>query len=463
MIGTKVGDRIIGTVSRQALDAARMNNGEQLLSITRKIDTVEIFNIYERWLGNSGDRTYWLSHDKTSEFAALGSCKELIAEDDRFETIKFAWTKLSEEAWIDNPSSQDGTGLAVFGGFAFDPKKKTSEKWGSFPAGMFVLPAFLIARHGDECFATMNILVNEHDDQETIRDRWDHFSSLLKKEDERLQDLKIDSIEELEKESWINTVCKAKADIQAGEADKIVLARELIIELKETAMAGKVVKRLLEQQQNSYIFAFERDDSCFVGATPERLVRVSDGEVLSTCLAGTAPRGSNAVQDELIAKELLDDAKNRSEHQFVVKMISDALKKYCSFIDIPENPSVQRLKNLQHLYTPVTAKLNEHAHLLDIAHELHPTPALGGTPKEEAMAFIREHELLDRGWYGAPIGWMDDRGNGELAVAIRSGLVKDAQVSLFAGCGIVADSDPQTEYEETKMKFRPMLQALGVN
>ncbi|WLV23860.1 isochorismate synthase [Aciduricibacillus chroicocephali] len=464
MIGTKVEDLAAGEKTRQAIEAARTQNREQILSITREIETVDVFNIYERHHEENGNKAYWLNHDKETEFAALGCCKKLVADDDRFETIKFSWTKMAEEAWIDNPFTEAGTGLAAFGGFAFDPEKKTTEKWKHFPAGMFVLPAFLIARHGEAYYATMNILVKKNDDRETIQDKWNSLHKLLQEYelDGKGSRISILAMEEQETAQWIETVGKAKQEIQNGQAEKIVLARELLICLDKAADTGQVVRRLQEQQRDSYIFAFEIAGSCFVGATPERLVKVKEGEVLSTCLAGTAPRGKNKIEDELIAKDLLEDTKNRSEHQFVVNMIRDVLDKYCSFIDIPAEPAVQRLKNLQHLYTPVTARLNEHGHLLDIAGELHPTPALGGTPKKAAVEFIRENELLDRGWYGAPVGWLDDRGNGELAVAIRSGLINKEKVSLFAGCGIVADSDPEMEYEETKMKFSPMLNALGV-
>ena len=142
----------------------------------------------------------------------------------------------------------------------------------------------------------------------------------------------------------------------------------------------------------------------------------------------------------------------------VVAKTHEPLK--CDELNIPEKPTVTQLKNLQHLYTPVEATLKPSAHLFNLVQALHPTPALGGTPKEASLAFIREHELLDRGWYGAPIGWLDAQQNGEFAVAIRSGLIQKDEASLFAGCGVVEDSDPEMEYAETKMKFRPMLSIL---
>ncbi len=132
----------------------------------------------------------------------------------------------------------------------------------------------------------------------------------------------------------------------------------------------------------------------------------------------------------------------------------------CDAVYVPDKPVIHPFKNLQHLYTPVTARLQKGYSIFDIIEKLHPTPALGGVPREKSMTYIREHEQLDRGWYGAPVGWMDSNRNGEFAVAIRSGLVQGNIVSLFAGCGVVRDSDPEAEYEETKIKFRPMLSVL---
>src|SRR5699024_8505537 len=165
--------------------------------------------------------------------------------------------------------------------------------------------------------------------------------------------------------------------------------------------------------------------------------------LLSTCLAGTAPRGETKEEDESIQHALFNDDKNREEHAYVVQMIKESMEPYCTDIHIPEEPVLYPLKNLQHLYTPVSATLNSTNSVFDIIQSLHPTPALGGVPKKESLAFIRKHEQLDRGWYGAPIGWLDSNQNSEFVVAIRSGLIKGKDISLFAGCGVMRDSDPQ--------------------
>jgi menaquinone-specific isochorismate synthase len=163
----------------------------------------------------------------------------------------------------------------------------------------------------------------------------------------------------------------------------------------------------------------------------------------------------------MLGEQLLADRKNRMEHQFVVQMIKEALEESCEDVILPDKPQLMKLRNIQHLYTPVVGKCKEDASLLLLVERLHPTPALGGLPKKAAIEKIRHVEELDRGLYGGPLGWMDYRGNGEFAVSIRSGLIQGKEASLFAGCGIVADSNSESEFSETSLKFRPMLTALG--
>src|SRR5699024_1455499 len=261
---------------------------------------------------------------------------------------------------------------------------------------------------------------------------------LTKDMDFTIQPRKVKNKIEIEPEEWKESVKLARDAIIAEKAKKIVLAREMRLSFEDELIVGDVLEKLIETQPNSYIFAIEKGSDCFVGATPERLVKVTGNELLSTCLAGTAPRGETKEVDEKIGADLLNDAKNREEHKYVVQMIKESIDPACENINIPDKPVIYPLANLQHLYTPVTA---------DLKKKLHPTPALGGLPSEAALQFIRDHERLDRGWYGAPVGWLDDRFNGEFAVAIRSGLIQADEASIFAGCGVMKDSVPEHEYE----------------
>ena len=240
-----------------------------------------------------------------------------------------------------------------------------------------------------------------------------------------------------------------------------MLARELRLHFEGDIQVDIVLKKLLMEQSESYVFAFESKGDCFIGASPERLVKMEKNQVYSTCLAGSSARGKDLTEDEYLGQTLLHDEKNLAEHRFVVEMIKEAIEDTCSEVVIPDHPQLLKLRHIQHLYTPVKGKPRGDTSLLMLAERLHPTPALGGLPKNSALLKIREVEDLDRGLYGGPLGWFDYQGNGELAVAIRSGLIQGDEASIFAGCGVVEDSVAQLEYQETNIKFKPMLSALG--
>jgi menaquinone-specific isochorismate synthase len=266
---------------------------------------------------------------------------------------------------------------------------------------------------------------------------------------------------ELKTTEWVEAVQKATADIHKNEMDKVVLAREVHLEFTEKIDPYQLVGRLQKEQPTSFIFGFENGMQYFIGATPERLVKKKENQVLSTCLAGSIKRGSTTYEDNVLGQQLLQDDKNLNEHNIVVKMIKEVFKDCCYDIEVPNDPALLKTKNIQHLYTPVKGLAKEGQTLLSLVEKLHPTPALGGFPQVKAIEKIRELEPMHRGWYAAPIGWLDYEDNGEFVVAIRSGLIEGNKAALFAGCGIVAESDPKSEYFETRIKLKPMLSALG--
>jgi isochorismate synthase len=198
-----------------------------------------------------------------------------------------------------------------------------------------------------------------------------------------------------------------------------------------------------------------------VAATPERLVRLEGASVACDALAGSIARsgGRHADSDDAT---LLASAKDRREHELVVRAIASALHELGADVDAPAEPGVRRLRHVLHLHTPIAATLRAPRHVLELAEALHPTPAVGGTPTRIATDWIAAREVAPRGWYAAPVGWFDLQGNGELAVAIRSGLLVGERAHLWAGAGIVAGSDPDRELAETDLKLRAMLGALGV-
>src|SRR5690625_1241909 len=347
---------------------------------------------------------------------------------------------------------------------SFDPQRDTENMWQLFPNSQLIVPKVMLTIDQDQQFLTTNVFIEEEHLNKSLKAIHEQGANFLQKpciNDEA--NSQVVKKEEQAVAEWKQSVQQAIDEINNERAEKIVLARELRVSLNGAPHIGSILEGLLKTQPTSYIFAIERDENCFVGATPERLVRVTGEDVLSTCLAGTAPRGKTADEDEQKRDGLFNDPKNRLEHDHVVQMINEAISPYCNNVNIPQTPTVKTLKNLHHLYTPVTATLKEGRSIFNIVKALHPTPALGGVPRDKALAFIREHESFDRGWFGAPVGWLDHQNNGEFAVAIRSGLIQQNIVSLFAGCGVMGDSNIDEEYEETGVKFLPMLNVLEGN
>lgn len=452
----------VETILEKAIEGINSDDDYQLVSITKKIKNTNALSFFESAKYINKNRTFWMSSEEDFYLVGIGQAYEIIAEESRFEETKKAWNQLLEKATIYNPYEQPGTGIVALGGLSFDPKKPTTPLWENFKPSHFTVPEFLMTKHNRECYLTVNILVRKNDHPRQLANECrDLENSLFQKSTIEKQMLTIKEKKEIEPTEWKETVRKAKEKINHSDIEKIVLAREMCLRFNENANIGPILQKLLDTHPSSYIFAIEKDDHCFLGATPERLVKLEKDHLLSTCLAGTAPRGKTKEEDQAISEGLLHDQKNREEHDFVVKMIKNAIKDCCTHLDVPNEPIIYPLTNLQHLYTPVTATLKKEYSLFDIIEKLHPTPALGGTPKEASLQFIREYERLDRGWYGAPIGWLDSNQNGEFAVAIRSALIKDTEASLFAGCGVVKDSNPDEEYEETNIKFLPMLSVLG--
>ncbi|GAE94021.1 menaquinone-specific isochorismate synthase [Gracilibacillus boraciitolerans JCM 21714] len=453
-------DGVLHAAQKQSVDKATPT----FVSVTEQITWIDPIHFFQAGQQLQENRIFWSSSDQSTQFVGIGDSILFQNKDASYQMLKKEWEQALNNSWIDNRFDQYKTGPIAFGGFPFDPKEKVNELWNGFEGSQFRVPTFLLTVENDKAFLTTTIYVEEdsHID-ELSADLITKRHQLLHAPNTSFQNNTIVLKHEVDPLQWKGLVAKATDTIEREEVNKIVLARELQVEFDDDCDIGQVLTTLKHTQNHSFIFAWEKDNVCFIGATPERLVKVDNQQLFSTCLAGTAPRGTTIEEDKWYGQQLLNDQKNRDEHQFVVDMIKNAVHSCAKYVDIPNEPILYPLKNLQHLYTPVEAELDKGYTLLDVVEKLHPTPALCGFPRESSLAFIREFELLERGWYGAPIGWFDQHFNGgEFAVAIRSALISDMKASLFAGCGVVKESDPDIEYQETNIKFTPpMLQALG--
>ena len=256
---------------------------------------------------------------------------------------------------------------------------------------------------------------------------------------------------------WATVVSAAVARIIDGDLDKGVLARDLEVQADSPIDARWLLARLAERYDNTWVFSVDG----LVGATPELLVRLDKGLVHSRVLAGTIRRTGDDEHDLALAGSLARSSKDLEEHEYAVRSVADALRPHCYSMNVPEAPFVLHLTNVMHLATDVAGVLGDRTTSLTLAASLHPSAAVCGTPTGKADAVIAEIEGMDRGRYAGPVGWMDANGDGEWGIALRCGVVEDdARMRLFAGCGIVAGSDPEAELAESDAKFIPMRDAL---
>jgi menaquinone-specific isochorismate synthase len=374
----------------------------------------------------------------------------LPAGEDRF-TAGEKWLRaLFDTAETDDQVGLAGCGPVAFGSFTFDPASDGS---------VLIVPRTVLGRRGDRTWRT------------DIRDTGDHGPpglaplTLARTGATGSPASRPGTAEPgrirwhdggLSAPAWQWAVAIAVARIKAGELGKVVLARDLNATAPQPIDIRVVLRRLAARYPDCHTYTCDG----LTGATPELLIRRDGTRITSLVLAGTAPRGSTGVQDQAIAAALLASKKDTAEHAYAVESVREVLAPLCDNLAIDPAPWLLTLANVRHLATDVSGTLTGDTSALAVAAALHPTAAVGGTPTPVAMELIRELEGMDRGRYAGPVGWVDSRGNGEWGIALRCAEIIGATARLFAGCGIVAGSDPVAELGETQAKLRPMQDAL---
>lgn len=263
------------------------------------------------------------------------------------------------------------------------------------------------------------------------------------------------------REAWFGMMDEAKQAISSGRVNKIVLSRRKKLIAEHPFSSKDVLINLIDGPSTGVVLLYRYADIFFCGCTPELLVRKKGVTVESMALAGTAPRGATPEEDEALAEALLHDPKNRIEHDYVARFIRDVFDRVCYNVDVPNTPQILKLTHVQHLYTPARACVLEGVDLYALAQALHPTPAVSGAPVGEARMLLRSIEPYSRGFYAGACGYVDGNGDGEFSVALRTGVFDGEIGYVYGGCGIVADSDAQAEYEEIDLKLRTILTGFG--
>ena len=364
-----------------------------------------------------------------------------VSGPDRFAHADQWWRDVLAHAVVRDEVRQPGSGPVVFGSLPFADY--------SAEQGLMVVPEVVVGRRADRWWVT-TIGHDSHLPPIPSLGPWAPGDAPA---DVRFTD------GALTPDDWKRAVSKAVERISRGDLDKVVLARDLRVHAAAPIDPRWLLGQLAERYDRTWTFAV----GGLVGATPELLVRRDQGLVLSRVLAGTIRRSGDDARDLALAASLARSSKDLEEHEYAVRSVAESLAPHCSSVNVPETPFVLHLSNVMHLATDVAGVAADHATSLALAASLHPTAAVGGTPADVAVPLIGELEGMDRGRYAGPVGWMDSSGDGEWGIALRCGRFDDADPSamrLFAGCGIVAGSDPEAEAAEAEAKFLPMRDAL---
>jgi salicylate biosynthesis isochorismate synthase/menaquinone-specific isochorismate synthase len=443
---------------------AEAGEGRRLVSVTVPIELADpsaaVFGSRR-----ADDRWFcWEQPDRDGfALAALGSAHEVTSRGpDRFDDVVAACAAMTRGRLAEEPPGLSaGAGPVWTGGFAFAPDGAAEPQWASFPPALMVMPELVLHRVAGQTHLTMCAVNGRGTDPREVTARLAARVAALRDGGLPLADPHPTGGARIAgaapPEEFERSVATAVERIAARELEKVVLAREVVVDAPQAHDAGALYGALRELFPSCFCFCCGSPQGAFLGASPELLIRRSGSSAATVGLAGSTRRSADPSVDDHLGEQLRRSEKDRREHQIVVRRIERALRPHSVWVEAAPEPELVKVANIQHLGTPIHAQLSEPRSAIELAGLLHPTPAVGGEPTIQALEVIHDLEGLDRGWYAAPVGWVDSTEDGEFCVAIRSALLRDRTAHLFAGNGIVAESEPAAELAETEFKLDALL------
>jgi salicylate biosynthesis isochorismate synthase/menaquinone-specific isochorismate synthase len=401
-----------------------------------------------------------------SALAALGAVEIIEGRGaDRFADVAERWRALAAAALSDPLDGPPGTGLVAVGGFAFAVDGADAPHWHGFAPASMIVPELSLARRDQDVRLTVNVAVAPDDT----------FGELVARVNARIGELRARPlplfdpaptgpyrvVSPMPPSHYEDAVARAVQRIRAGELEKVVLAREVQVHAPVDHDPAAVLGMLREAFPSCFVFAVGRGDATFIAASPELLIRREGQRASTVALAGSTRRSADPSVDAHLGEQLLRSDKDREENAIVARRITRTLAPHSVWVTAAPEPALVQVANIQHLGRPIRAQLASPVDAVKLAGLLHPTPAVGGEPWNVAETLIPALEGLDRGWYAGPVGWTDAGGDGEFCVALRCALLRGALAHLYAGAGIVGDSDPAGELAETEVKLAALLPVLA--
>jgi len=467
--GAGVGERLARMLEGVATDQA---SAARLTTATVPVAAMDAVSLFAAAAEADLEAALWLRPSEGVALVGIGRAWATEPEGPaRFRDAETAWQALVGEARFDRAPDAGTGGPLLVGAMGFSGRRPPEgDPWAPFGPASLVLPELLLAVDGERATVTASLLGSDPGEVRALERRWLRLADRARALDPGPHGMVARPVvaplvvveEQPSRDAFHRLVGMFAGAVGRGRIDKVVLARRVGFRSQVELDVPNALRRLAVSAPESTTYAFRRDGRTFLGATPERLVRTDGRRFRTVAVAGTIRRGADAAEDARLGAALLASEKDREEHAIVVSAIRELLAPVADTLEVAPQPGVMTLRYVQHLVTEISGTLPDAHGLLALAERLHPTPAVGGEPRDLALSLVDEHEGFERGWYAGPIGWLGVDGDGELCVALRCGVVDRTRATLFAGCGIVADSDPDQEWEESRIKLRAVISALGI-
>jgi menaquinone-specific isochorismate synthase len=431
-------------------------------SYAAKISNLKFTLLLEHFTNIAEDVFYYSEPESNISFLSFEILNKQSFSFDNYESLAEEISILKNKL-VSNHSEYEKFNLPIFITSVKFPIKKDSEEWSDFNDIDFIVPKIILFQHSGSCFIIANFFSESFSHNENFNEFLERETELIYNLESRLQEgsgerTSIKNISDgYDFPTWKNKIESVVDEIKHENIDKVVIARRIESEITSPINWNKTIGDLNLKFPTCTNFLYKSGKSIFFGTTPEILIKYSGNSFSTEALAGSIMRGIDPEQDKQLEEELLKSDKNKTEHEAVIDYIKKSVFNFVDNVEIVENPIVKKLPNIQHLQTSVTGTLKSKDQIFKIISSLFPTPAVCGIPKEQSLKLIEKTENFDRGLFSGVIGWFNADNYGEFFVTIRSALVKDNKLYAYAGCGIVEGSDPQEEFDETKLKLKPIL------
>lgn len=443
------------------LDDISLNSDKTYLTLKLPLFEMEIDEkkLFSHFQSELGSRYWFRSKDETYNIVGIGYLESIRRDKYTASSLSREKDKLYNKIQTVALEAVNDSRLSLFGGTRFD-SKDTTDEWNDFAMVEFHLPKWQFDLKNRVLFYTVNI--SDVNLQTVLSDISQELEVIENTEVVIDGKPEINMEKDLFPNEWKSLVDEAVDVLDETSFRKVVLARQRLITFKSPADPLFLLERL-DNEKGTYTIYYEKNKSAFISKSPEKLFDIKEDKLRTNAIAGSAERTHDIEQDEIQKSFLLHDEKNRYEHELVRESIVSDLEPYSDWVEYGPEPDILENKYIYHLHTAIKATLNDDTGVFELLDAIHPTPAVGGLPKKKAREYIMNEEYGTRGLYAAPVGIIHEDNECEFVVSIRSMLIQANSATLFAGCGIVKGSSSDKEFEETQVKFTPMLNVLEAN